>query len=216
MNLAVRWSAALLVALLLGGCQAAYYGTLEKFGIHKRDVLVDRVESARDAQREAKEQFRSALEKFSSVVRVPGGELQDKYEELDFAYRRSESRAEAVSERIAAVESVAEALFLEWETEMAEYANDQLRRASERQLQETRARYRRLLAAMRRAEAGIPPVLTALRDQTLFLKHNLNAQAVAALEDELMTLEVNIAGLIRDMEAAIAQADAFLADADRG
>ncbi len=213
MSLITRWWAAILAVVLLGGCQAAYYGTLEQLGIHKRDLLVNEVESARDAQREAKEQFRSALEKFSAVVRVPGGELQDKYEELEFAYRRSESQAVAMSERIAAVESVARDLFLEWETEIAEYASDQLRQVSQQRLEETHARYQQLLVAMHRAEDGIQPVLTALHDQTLFLKHNLNVQAVAALDDELVALETTIAGLIQDMEAAIAQADAFLADA---
>ena len=39
-----------------GGCQKAYYGTMEKFGVHKRDIMVDRVEEARDSQQEAKEQ----------------------------------------------------------------------------------------------------------------------------------------------------------------
>ncbi|MEN8232871.1 MAG: DUF2959 family protein, partial [Thermodesulfobacteriota bacterium] len=42
--------------LLSGGCQKAYYNTMEKFGVHKRDIMVDRVEEARDSQEEAKEQ----------------------------------------------------------------------------------------------------------------------------------------------------------------
>ena len=55
-----------LMALL--GCSSAYYGTMEKLGYHKRDLMVNRVESARDAQEEAKEEFELALEKFSSVL----------------------------------------------------------------------------------------------------------------------------------------------------
>jgi hypothetical protein len=35
--------------LLLGACAGVYYDTMESVGIHKRDILVDRVESARDA-----------------------------------------------------------------------------------------------------------------------------------------------------------------------
>jgi len=49
---------------------------------HKRDILVSRVASARDAQEAAKEQFQSALEKFTSVVNVPSSKLQDKYYQL--------------------------------------------------------------------------------------------------------------------------------------
>ena len=59
----------LLFSLLgFGGCQRAYYKTMETFGYHKRDILVERVEESRDAQEQAKEQFKSALEKFSEVV----------------------------------------------------------------------------------------------------------------------------------------------------
>ena len=66
--------------LFLVGCQTAYYGALEKFGIHKRDLLVERVEEARDTQEETKEQFKSALEQFSAVVNIESTELKQKYD----------------------------------------------------------------------------------------------------------------------------------------
>ena len=40
--------------IFLMGCSSAYYGTMEKLGYPKRDLMVSRVESARDAQQEAK------------------------------------------------------------------------------------------------------------------------------------------------------------------
>ena len=49
-------------------CSTAYYSALEKVGIEKREILVDRVEDARDAQEDASEQFASALDQFRSVV----------------------------------------------------------------------------------------------------------------------------------------------------
>jgi hypothetical protein len=39
--------------LLLVGCSSAYYAALEQVGIPKREVLVDRVGAARDAQQDA-------------------------------------------------------------------------------------------------------------------------------------------------------------------
>jgi hypothetical protein len=59
-----------IIVLLLAGCQTAYYKTMEKFGYHKRDILVDRVKDAKETQEEAKEQFKSALESdVASLVR---------------------------------------------------------------------------------------------------------------------------------------------------
>lgn len=196
--------------LMLAGCQTAYYKTMEAFGYHKREILVDRVEDARDAQQDAKEQFQSALEKFSEVVDFHGGELEEKYKKLKSELDRSESKADAVRKHIRSVQDVAGALFDEWQGELDQYKNESLRRSSEQKLGQTRQRYGQLIGAMQRAEVKIEPVLSAFRDQVLFLKHNLNAQAVASLHDELVSVEAEIASLIKEMEASIAEADAFI------
>lgn len=115
-----------------------------------------------------------------------------------------------MSDRIASVEDVGEALFKEWEAELGQYSNAQLRRSSQQKLAETRLEYDQLIRSMRRAEAKIDPVLSAFRDQVLFLKHNLNASAIASLKNELSVVETDVASLIREMEAAIAEADGFI------
>ncbi len=201
----------IVVSFLAGaGCQSTYYKTMEAFGYHKRDLLVGRVQDARSAQEDAKEQFLSALEKFSAVVEFRGGKLQETYEQLKSELDKSESRAEAVRNRIADVEKVATALFKEWESELDQYSSEDLRRSSAEKLKQTRQRYALLIGAMKRAESKITPVLTAFRDQVLFLKHNLNAQAVASLRDELVSVEADVASLIQEMESSIAEADVFI------
>ena len=67
-----------------------------------------------------------------------------------------------------------------------------------------------LLASMKTARQRIDPVLAVFEDHVLFLKHNLNARAVAALKGEVGGLESKVDRLIRDMEAAIAEADRFI------
>lgn len=61
------------------------------------------------------------------------------------------------------------------------------------------------------AESRLEPALIPLRDQVLFLKHNLNARAIAGLSSEVVSVQTNVDNLVRDMERAIAQADAFIA-----
>lgn len=201
---------ALMLISFSGGCQKAYYGTMEMFGKHKRDILVDNVTDARDAQNQAKEQFASALEEFTSVIGSPGGQLEEKYNTLNDAYLESKDKADAVKGRIKDVKRVAEALFDEWEDELDQYSSDTLRRTSEDKLKQTKKRYVKLISAMERAESKIAPVLTAFHDQVLFLKHNLNAQAIASLQDELTTVENEIGVLIKEMEKSIDEADAFI------
>ena len=198
------------IAALCGGCSNVYYGTMETFGHHKRDILVDRVTDARDAQTEAKGQFASALDEFSSVLNYEGGELESKYKKLDAEYKKSKSKADAVHDRIKDVKRVADALFEEWEDELDDYTSDSLRETSALKLKETEKRYVKLITAMESAESKIEPVLAAFKDQVLFLKHNLNAQAIASLQDELGTLENEIGILIGEMEKSIEEADVFI------
>jgi len=207
-----KYTALLLIALSLfiTGCSSMYYATLEQFGVHKRDVLVDRVEDARDDQEKAKEQFQSALERFQAVVEVDAGELEAKYSKLKGDLDRCESRANAVRNRIKDVKDVGEALFKEWQDELEQYTSSKLRRASEVQLQQTRVNYNQLVSAMERAEQKMDPVLSAFRDQVLYLKHNLNAQAIASLQDTAVSLETDVADLIKDMENSIAEANEFI------
>lgn len=202
----------LVIATVLGsGCATVYYNTMEKMGVHKRDIMVDRVASARDSQKEAKQEFANALEQFKSVVSIKGGDLEAKYNKLNTALQKSEARATDVRDRIAAVESVSDALFKEWKAELKQYSNAELRRSSEQQLKEAQNRYKDLLAAMKKAESRIDPVLQPLRDQVLFLKHNLNAKAIGALTDEVASIGAKVDDLVRDMEASIKEADAFIA-----
>jgi DNA repair exonuclease SbcCD ATPase subunit len=198
--------------LSLGGCSKAYYGTMEKIGIHKRDILVDRVEDARDAQSEAQEQFKSALEQFGSVIKIENTDLKKAYDKLNAEYEDSEKAAEKVSERIDKVESVAEALFDEWEEELNLYKSADLRRLSKQKLQTTKARYRKMITSMHRAEKSMTPVLRTFRDNVLFLKHNLNAQAIGSLRTEFSTLKGKIDGLIKNMNEAIQTSNKFIAD----
>ena len=194
------------------GCSKAYYGAMEKVGIHKRDILVDRVEDARDAQSEAQDQFKSALEQFRSVVQIEDTDLKKAYETLNAEYEASEKAANNVSERIDKVESVADALFEEWKDELELYKSAKLRNSSKQQLQRTQARYHKMLASMHQAEKSMFPVLRTFRDNVLFLKHNLNAQAIGSLRMEFSSLKREIDGLIRKMNAAIERSDQFISD----
>ncbi len=196
---------------LISGCAKSYYAAMEKVGIHKRDIMVDRVEAARDAQADAQEQFRSALERFDSVIRLRETDLKKSYDRLQREFEASEQAAEKVSSRIRKVESVARDLFAEWEDELELYRNRDLQRASREKLEQTRSRYRDMLASMHRAEASMQPVLAAFRDNVLFLKHNLNAQAIGSLKAEFTNLKTEIGVLIDRMNQAIESSDRFIA-----
>jgi len=202
-------------AALLGGCETAYYSAMESVGIPKRDILASRVVSARDAQQDAKEEITDALTEFGRVVGYEGGDLEAQYRKLAARLEDSEDAAETVRTRIDEVESVADALFAEWQRELGQYSSASLRANSEQQLRQTRARYGEMLGAMKRAEGRLEPALQPLRDQVLFLKHNLNARAVAGLKGEVARVDAQVNRLVAELDAAIAEANRFIAELEK-
>jgi ABC-type transporter Mla subunit MlaD len=203
---------AVIVSLSVGltACDTAYIATMEKMGYAKRDILSSRVKSARNAQEDAKKEIQNALEQFGKVVGYQGGDLEATYKKLNSELENSEDSAEAVRKRIKDVESVADSLFAEWKTELGRYSSADLRRKSEEKLTQTKARYNEMLGAMKKAEQRIDPVLKPLRDQVLYLKHNLNARALAAIKGDLVKVDAQVDQLVKDMNKSIAEADKFI------
>lgn len=200
-----------LATLLAGGCSSMYYATMEKFGYAKRDLLVERVQDAKESQAEAKEQIQTTFEAFQSLTGFDGGSLEAKYKELKSKCDASKSRAEKVTGRIASIEKVSKDMFAEWGQEIGQIENPTLRAKSEQLKADTEQRYQGLIGAMKGAETRMQPVLTAFNDQVLFLKHNLNAQAISSLQSEVGKIESDVASLITEMQRSIDEADKFIA-----
>lgn len=195
---------------LLSGCQTAYYSAMEKVGVYKREIMVDRVEDANEAQQNAQKQFTSALEGLKALNNFHGEELEAAYNDVSEQYEDSEAAVNKVKDRIAAIEDVADALFDEWQGELSLYKSAKLKHESERKLRATKIQYQTMLSAMKRAEKQMEPVLDTLRDNTLYLKHNLNAVAIGSLEGEFNSLQREIQQAIRNMNSAIAESNRFI------
>lgn len=201
--------------LMLTACATMYLEGLEKVGIPKRDVMVYRVEKARDTLEETKEQFKSALEQFTAATNFDGGDLEATYKRLNDAYEASVAKAEEVRSRIADIESVSEALFTEWKQEITQYSSAAMKQNSQKKLNTTQTHYRQLITSMKQAESKIEPILTVFNDQVMFLKHNLNARAIASLKGELSTIKSDVSALVVSMEQSINEANAFISTMEK-
>ncbi len=201
---------AALLASTVVGCSSTYYSAWEKLGYEKRDILVSRVEKARDEQTDAKKQFASTLDEFKSLTNFNGGDLEGEYRKLNSSYEDCESEAADVTKRINGVDKVANAMFAEWQTELDQYTDPSLKASSTAKLAESKQRYADLLAAMRRSESAMQPVLAAFKDRVLFLKHNLNASAISSLSGTAAGIDSNVQDLIKKMDSSIDEANTFI------
>ncbi len=195
---------------VLSSCNSMYFSALEKIGIEKRDLFIKRIKAARNSQVDAKEQFKNALEEYKSVVNVEGGDLESKYTKLSAILDESEKSAEDVKTRVIKVRDVAVSLFQEWKSELSDYSNQELRRDSEKKLDKAKMEYAAMMASMKIASDRLEPALKPLRDNVLYLKHNLNAKAIMALNAEVIRVEEKVDNLIEELSRSIADADEYV------
>lgn len=199
-----------LAAIVLTGCTSLYYAGMEKLGKEKRDILVQRVLDGKKDQEKAKEQLKTTLEAFQQLTGFDGGNLEKTYKKLNGSLEDAQSRAKDLTDRVASIDKVAGDLFAEWEKEIGEMKNGELRNKSRRILRDTKLRHQQYMQKMRATEKKIAPVLQAFHDQVTFLKHNLNAKAIGSLKNTSAKLDTDVAALITDIESSIAEADSFI------
>jgi len=157
-NLTKAIMCAMLLALTsCGTVEKAKYSAWEKVGVHKRDILVDRIEDTAAAQEETKQQFQSAYEELASIVNVDDKGLADQYKRIEKAYKRSEASSEELKGHIASVDRVANALFEEWQQELTQYTNQKLRQSSADNLSKTKQNYAVIYQAMQDSYKTIEP-----------------------------------------------------------
>src|SRR5437762_10334061 len=134
--LAGAFLAAALISLT--ACRSAMYSAYEKVGVYKRDLLKKRVVAARDEEKGAQQKFKDALTRLKELTHFEGGELEQRYRQLQSDYDDAASRVAAVHKRVQDVETVAGDLFAEWEKENRQIDTDALRQTSRKQLRDTR------------------------------------------------------------------------------
>lgn len=204
-------TASLFMVLLFSGCaNSVYYAGMEKVGFHKRDIMVDRVKNVQESQKEAQEEFKSALDQFGSLVTIKDSDLKSSYEKFNDEYEDVTQAAEELSTKIDKLENVSLALFEEWDDELSLYKNQKLKAQSQKNLKVTKSKYTSMMRSMRSSEKSMTPILDTFRDNVLILKHSLNAQAIGALQGEFGTLKKEISVLISRMNQSIKASNTFI------
>jgi len=200
--------------MLLGACQtvqSALRTTLGSSSSNTRALLVSRVQDARKTQVGAKAQFEATYDLFKQLTEYRTGELEDLYDGFRDEIDSCEDYLEEVGTRISGIENVSVQLFTKWGEELQEITDPALRELSQERLEETVSRYESLVDSLRSTQDKMTPIVTAFSDHVLFLKHDLNAQAIAALNDSVKRVEKDISSLFGVMQSSIKKADAFVA-----
>jgi hypothetical protein len=199
------------VVLSLGACTSVYYKTMEKLGKEKRDILVQRVKDTKKDQEQTKQQIQTTMEKFQQLTGFQGGDLEKNYKKLNDEYDRAEGQANKLRDRIKSIDQVSNDLFAEWQKEIDEMRNTQLKSRSSSLLKDAKDRQSVYMKAMHKTEDQMTPVLAAFHDQVLFLKHNLNARAIGSLKGTSAKINADVTALTKSIDSSMAEADRLIA-----
>jgi Protein of unknown function (DUF2959) len=200
-----------ILLISLSSCTRLYYSSMKKLGKEKRDILVNRILDGKKAQQQAADQFKTALEAFVEVTKFDGGELEKSYKKLNKELEHAEDRAKKVTDQIESIDHVARDLFKEWEKEIDQMSTGRLKTESKKLISDSRDRHEQLMRQMRSSEMKMQPVLSAFRDQVLFLKHNLNSKAIGSLKKSAIEIDNEVGALIKEMERSNQKADQTIA-----
>lgn len=208
--------------LSLMGCQSAVqkavqetkYSAYEVFGVQKRDLLKKEVKAVREEQKETQDEFKEALERIKALTQFSGGKLEREYRRINASYEDARDQAEVLRGRIRQVDVIAQDLFKEWAGEIDQIETPNLKAESRRSLGRTQKRYQEMYAQLKKSEGRMDPVLSRLKDQVLYLKHNLNAQAVGSLKGESLSIQKDIERLLQEMKTSIEAADQFIRESE--
>lgn len=205
------WLLSLCALFSLGACTSVYYKTMQKLGKEKRDILVQRVKDSKKDQEQTKQQIQTTMEKFQALTGFQGGDLEKNYKKLNDEYERAEGQANKLHDRIKSIDQVSNDLFTEWQKEIAEMTNKQLKSRSATLLKDAKDRQGSYMKAMQKTEDQMTPVLAAFHDQVLFLKHNLNARAIGSLKGTSTKINADVSALTKSIDSSMAEADRLIA-----
>ena len=184
---------------------------MKKLGKEKRDILVNRIKDGKEAQEEAAEKFKTALEAFQEVTKFDGGDLEKMHKKLNKQLEEVDSRAHKVHDRVQSIDKVANDLFKEWGGEIEKMSEGKLKTESRKLLRDAENRQETLIRQMRSSEEKMTPVVQAFRDQVIFLKHNLNARAISSLKRTVLEIDDDVKALILEIEKSNREADRTIA-----
>jgi predicted small secreted protein len=200
-----------LLTISLAGCNTIYYKAMRGLGREKRDILVARVKDAKQDQEHTKQQIKTTMESFQELTGFQGGSLEQSYKRLNSEYEKANDQATKLHNRIQSIDQVSNDLFKEWQSEIGEMSNPKLKSQSTAMLRNAKVREAVYMKTMTRTEEKMKPVLNAFHDQVLFLKHNLNAQAIGSLKGTSTSIQGNVADLIASIDSSMQEADKLIA-----
>lgn len=205
------YASALSICLLAAACA----GPSERSeSVEQVDELLTRIERVQAETAVAKDAVHAALGELCTLVSPNfNGDAAAEFAKFLTASQTSEDQAETLRDAVEPMKDAADDLFQRWTKDMEAFGNSKMRQRSQTRLDETRTRFQSILGATQSAQIALDAFHDDMRDHALFLRHDLNAAAVASIRSDVRALNEQIQGLDTRFDATTAAARAYVESA---
>ena len=179
-------------------------------GVKQTEKLVSKANDTVGSIRAAKQQIKDTLVAYNLLV---GNKVEDPkktYKDLQKGIENTDKKVADVDQKVAAMQKEADLLFADWASNLASISSEELRKRSEERLNETRERYNGILAAGDKAGKVFNPFIASLKDQVVYLGHDLNPSALASLKPDADKLNKEAEVLFKKIDETVDEASGYI------
>jgi len=160
-------------------------------GLVQVDQLVTSIEKVHTSSEMAQQRVTESLAALRSLVALDfGDDVVGAYAKTEIALAESTRQLGAFDEDVQEMKSMAEPVFKKWAEDLDSFTNLEMRLKSQNRLAQTRQRYDAIVLSVEPTQAAFAALHQQISDCALFLKHDLNAAACAALRPDVEALSM--------------------------
>lgn len=192
----------------IAGAQAIFGSDPE--GLKRTDSLIKKAEDLVKETTSAREQIGKTLDTYNSIFAADTKDVRKAYKAVEGEMGKTEKKREDVRKNLDAMKVEADAYFASWKESLQQIGNPDLRKKSETRMGETRAKFDGILGTIGEARQAYEPFITSMKDQWVYLGHDLNPSGISSLKPEHDKLNAQGKELFGKIDASTKKATEYI------
>jgi uncharacterized protein YoxC len=154
------------------------------------------------------------LQGYNSIIDGKAKNPQSAYKKLTGDLKSTEKMLQGAQKSLQALNKEAGKFFTDWEKDLGDFSNEDLKQKSMARLEKSKGEYEALGKALGQAGEAFGPLVQNLNDQILFLGRDLSPEAIEDLQGEAEALNEQAKDVTEGVKTLVASADAKPAATD--
>lgn len=199
----------LLLLVLPGIAHAQIFGS-DPESLKRTDKLIEGAENLIKEAVKARNEIEKTLTSYNALFAGDVQDVRKAYKDVEKGLESTEKQRDEVKKRVDSMKVEADAYFASWNESLQQIGSDNLRKRSEDRMNETKSHFNGVLAAVADARGAYEPFAANLKDQWVYLGHDLNADGIASLKPDADELNSKARNLFKSIDDGMKKADEYV------